>query len=104
MIRPKSLQQRLSLFMILPVALLLVGMGIASFIYARTDVNRLVTADTRESGHFMTLFYAEIDPSSKTLQWVRAGHDPAFFYDPTSDTIEELPGEGIALGIDANYA
>jgi capsular polysaccharide biosynthesis protein len=32
MIRPKSLQQRLSLFMILPVALLLVGMGIASFI------------------------------------------------------------------------
>ena len=65
MIRPKSLQQRLSLFMILPVALLLVGMGIASFIYARTDVNRLVTADTRASGHFMTLFYAEIDPSSK---------------------------------------
>ncbi|MEN8781258.1 MAG: hypothetical protein ABF292_09095 [Desulfobacterales bacterium] len=35
MIRPKSLQQRLSLFMILPVALLLAGMGNASFIYAR---------------------------------------------------------------------
>lgn len=69
-----------------------------------TDVNRLITADTRESGHFMTLFYAEIDPSSKTLHWVRAGHDPAFFYDPTSDAIEELRGEGIALGIDANYA
>ncbi|MDP4858143.1 MAG: SpoIIE family protein phosphatase [Desulfobacterales bacterium] len=69
-----------------------------------TDVNRLITADTRESGHFMTLFYAEIDPSSKTLQWVRAGHDPAFFYDPTADTIEELRGKGIALGIDANYA
>ena len=69
-----------------------------------TDVNRLVTADTRESGHFMTLFYAEIDPSSKTLYWVRAGHDPAFFYDPTSNAIEELRGEGIAIGIDANYA
>lgn len=69
-----------------------------------TDVNRLVTADTRESGHFMTLFYAEIDSSSKTLHWVRAGHDPAFFYDPTSDAIEELQGEGIAIGIDANYA
>ena len=51
----------------------------------------------------MTLFYAEIDPPSKTLQWVRAGHDPAFFYDPTSGAIEELRGEGIALGIDANY-
>ena len=69
-----------------------------------TDVNRLVTADTRESGHFMTLFYAEIDPSLKTLHWVRAGHDPAFLYDPTSDAVEELKGEGMALGIDANYA
>jgi sigma-B regulation protein RsbU (phosphoserine phosphatase) len=35
---------------------------------------------------------------------VRAGHDPAFFYDPASDAIEELKGEGLALGIDANYA
>jgi sigma-B regulation protein RsbU (phosphoserine phosphatase) len=35
---------------------------------------------------------------------VRAGHDPAFFYDPTSNAIEELRGEGIAIGIDANYA
>jgi sigma-B regulation protein RsbU (phosphoserine phosphatase) len=68
-----------------------------------TDVNRLLTADTRESGHFMTLFYAEIDPSSKTLHWVRAGHDPALLCDPTADTIEELRGEGMALGINENY-
>ncbi|MGA9537315.1 MAG: SpoIIE family protein phosphatase [Desulfobacterales bacterium] len=69
-----------------------------------TDVNRLVTADTRNSGHFMTLFFAEIDPSLKIIHWVRAGHDPAFLYDPTTDAIEELKGEGLALGIDANYA
>jgi sigma-B regulation protein RsbU (phosphoserine phosphatase) len=69
-----------------------------------TDVNRLVAADTRETGHFMTLFYAEIDPSGKTLEWVRAGHDPALLYDPTSDTIEELRGGGIALGVDGDYA
>lgn len=67
------------------------------------DVNRLITADTRDSGHFMTLFYAEIDPSSKILQWVRAGHDPALFYDPISHTIEELGGEGLALGVDGGY-
>ncbi|MFZ0242278.1 MAG: SpoIIE family protein phosphatase [Desulfobacterales bacterium] len=67
-----------------------------------TDVNRLVTADTRECGHFMTLFYAEIDPASMTLQWVRAGHDPAFLYDPAADAIEELRGEGVALGVDAD--
>jgi len=67
------------------------------------DVNRLVTVDTRESGQFMTLFYAEIDPSSKTLHWVRAGHDPALFYDPASGEVEELDGEGMALGVDAGY-
>ena len=41
---------------------------------------------------------------TRTLRWVRAGHDPAFFYDPTSGAIEEVRGEGIALGIDATYA
>jgi sigma-B regulation protein RsbU (phosphoserine phosphatase) len=75
--------------------------GIAEII---TDVNRLVAADTRESGHFMTLFYAEIDPAGKTLEWVRAGHDPALLYDPTSHTIEELRGEGMALGVDGDYS
>ena len=44
--------------------------GIAEII---TDVNRLVAADTRESGNFMTLFYAEIDPDDRVLRWVMAG-------------------------------
>ena len=35
MIRPKSLQQRLMLFLLLPVAALLLCMGIAGFFYAR---------------------------------------------------------------------
>lgn len=35
MLRPKSLQQRLSIFMLLPVAVLLILMGFAGFIYAR---------------------------------------------------------------------
>ena len=39
MIRPKSLQQRLAIFVLFPVALLLIGMGFAGFIYAR---NRLL--------------------------------------------------------------
>ncbi|MEJ2167888.1 MAG: SpoIIE family protein phosphatase [Desulfobacterales bacterium] len=68
------------------------------------DVNRLITTDTRDSGQFMTLFYAEIDPSSKTLQWVRAGHDPALLYDPVSRDVVELDGKGMALGIDADYS
>ena len=43
MLRPRSLQQRLSLFMFLPVALLLIAMGFVGFIYARDSlVNQFV--------------------------------------------------------------
>ena len=69
------------------------------------SVNRLVTQDTRDTGQFATLFYAEISLAEKALRWVRAGHDPAIFYDPGLDQFKELRGEGIALGIDpeGNY-
>jgi sigma-B regulation protein RsbU (phosphoserine phosphatase) len=63
-------------------------------------VNRLLAQDTGDTGQFVTLFYAEIFPAEKKLRWVRAGHDPALFYDPDLDTFKELWGDGIALGID----
>jgi len=70
-----------------------------------TSVNRLLAQDTRDTGQFVTLFYAEISPAEKILRWVRAGHDPALFYDPGLDKFNELWGEGIALGVDpdGNY-
>ena len=74
--------------------------GIAEII---SDVNRLAAYDTRETSQFMTLFYAEIDPAKKTLSWVRAGHDPAIFYDPSTNRFNELNGEGLALGINGEY-
>jgi sigma-B regulation protein RsbU (phosphoserine phosphatase) len=49
----------------------------------------------------MTLFYLAIDSTRKTLRWVRAGHDPAVLYDPSSDSFEELSGRGSPLGVDA---
>jgi sigma-B regulation protein RsbU (phosphoserine phosphatase) len=66
-----------------------------------SDVNHLVAEDTDESGHFMTLFYAEIAPGEKTLRWVRAGHDPALYYDPATGQFQELRGNGMALGVDS---
>ena len=50
----------------------------------------------------MTLFYLMIDPPNRNLRWVRAGHDPAMFYDPYTDTFEELRGAGMALGVYAD--
>ena len=64
-----------------------------------SDVNRQLAHDVEDSGQFMTLFYLMIDPTKKHLHWVRAGHDPAIFYDPGTDTFEELGGSGVALGV-----
>ena len=67
------------------------------------DVNRLITNDTGDTGQFMTLFYATLDTNKKELRWVRAGHDPALFYDPITGEFKELNGYGIALGLDDNF-
>jgi sigma-B regulation protein RsbU (phosphoserine phosphatase) len=69
-----------------------------------SDVNRLLCHDVADSGGFMTLFYLDIDCQNRKLRWVRAGHDPAVFYDPRAATIEELRGSGMAMGIDADHA
>lgn len=57
-----------------------------------SDVNQQLWLDVKESGRFMTLFYSVIDGQNKRIRWVRAGHDPAIFYAPESDTFEELKG------------
>jgi len=68
-----------------------------------TDVNRLLAHDVADSGGFMTLFYLNIDRLNRRLNWVRAGHDPAVFYDPRTGTVEELRGSGMAMGIDGDH-
>jgi sigma-B regulation protein RsbU (phosphoserine phosphatase) len=51
----------------------------------------------------MTLFYLRIDHAHKTLEWVRAGHDPAIFYDPATRKFEALDGQGIPLGVEESW-
>jgi len=67
-------------------------------------VNRLLTADTRHSGNFMSLFFLEIDVVTRQVCWVRAGHDPALLFDPADETFEELGGPGLVLGVDDAFA
>ncbi len=68
-----------------------------------SDVNRQLTRDVEETGRFMTLFYLMIDTTAQNMSWVRAGHDPAIWYDPGTDQFEELHGDGIALGVDETH-
>jgi sigma-B regulation protein RsbU (phosphoserine phosphatase) len=67
------------------------------------DVNQLLYLDTFESCDFMTLFLMVIDSNKRELRWVRAGHDPAIVYDPSSNSIYELNGRGSVLGIDPDW-
>ncbi len=64
-----------------------------------SDVNRQLVTDVEDSGNFMTLFYLRIDPAKRCMSWVRAGHDPAIFYDPFSNRFKDMHGKGPALGI-----
>jgi len=75
--------------------------GLAQMI---TDVNRLLCIDTSESGNFMTLFFMLMDSDNREVQWVRAGHEPAIVYDPSTDSFSELYGDGIALGVDETWS
>lgn len=68
-----------------------------------SDVNRQLARDVVDSGNFMSMFYMIIDRTNKSLKWIRAGHDPAIFYDPNTEKISELTGAGMALGIDENW-
>ena len=68
-----------------------------------TDVNRLVSADTLETGQFVTLFLLVIDADTGQLTWIRAGHHPAHFYSPFEGCCGELGGEGLPLGVTENW-
>jgi sigma-B regulation protein RsbU (phosphoserine phosphatase) len=68
-----------------------------------SDVNHQLTRDIEDTGRFITLFYLQIDMNKRSLNWVRAGHEPAVLFDPATDRFEELTGEGIALGIDDSW-
>jgi sigma-B regulation protein RsbU (phosphoserine phosphatase) len=66
-----------------------------------SSMNRYLSSDMAETGHFMTLFLMEIDPIRQTARWVRAGHDPALVFLPHEDRFTELGGTGMPLGVDA---
>jgi sigma-B regulation protein RsbU (phosphoserine phosphatase) len=68
------------------------------------DVNRLLCRDTSRTGDFMSLFLALVEPRAGRIRWVRAGHAPALIYDRSTDTFEELRGDGAAIGFDETYS
>jgi sigma-B regulation protein RsbU (phosphoserine phosphatase) len=68
-----------------------------------SQMNRDLALDMGDSGHFMTLFFIEIDPRRGSAHWVRAGHEPAMMFKPEEDRFEELVGSGLPLGVDKSF-
>ncbi|MFZ0241745.1 MAG: SpoIIE family protein phosphatase [Desulfobacterales bacterium] len=68
-----------------------------------SDMNRHLSEDVIDTGKFMTLFYLTVDANRKSIEWVRAGHEPAWLYDPNENRFEELKGPGLALGVVEDY-
>lgn len=62
-------------------------------------INDLLSEDLDGTGRFITMFYLRLHENSDKVTWVRAGHDPAVWYSPDSDSFDELNGDGIALGV-----
>jgi len=69
-----------------------------------TDVNQRLVKDIEALNLFITLFYSEIDIKEKSFRWVHAGHEPAMLYDPAEDSFDALGGEGLPLGVMADWA
>jgi sigma-B regulation protein RsbU (phosphoserine phosphatase) len=68
-----------------------------------SEVNYYATRDSSETNHFMSMFFLEVNQAAKTLCWVRAGHEPAMLFGPTGSKFQDLSGEGMALGVVADY-
>jgi serine phosphatase RsbU (regulator of sigma subunit) len=71
---------------------------------ALTAANRRICADT-QSGLFVTVFYAVLDPASGALAYCNAGHNPPYLLRAGDDgAVEKLGITGLPLGILAEEA
>jgi sigma-B regulation protein RsbU (phosphoserine phosphatase) len=62
-----------------------------------TEMNRHLVADLGDIGFFMTLYLLNI--RSDAVSWVSAGHEACLLVKPASETVSELAGEGMVLGV-----
>jgi sigma-B regulation protein RsbU (phosphoserine phosphatase) len=60
--------------------------------------NTIITSRSH-SGMFVTLFYGVLDPETRSLAFINAGHNPPFILRFGSLKAEELFASGAALGI-----
>ncbi|MCA0199613.1 MAG: SpoIIE family protein phosphatase [Proteobacteria bacterium] len=65
-------------------------------------VNRHVAADSA-AGRFVTLVYLVLEPETRRLRWISAGHGPLLFFDRATREFEELAAQDIPLGVNPDW-
>jgi len=65
-------------------------------------INRHLTAEAL-SGIIVTLVYLVLNPETRSLRWISAGHGPILFYNAETVAFEELAVVDIPLGVQADW-
>lgn len=66
------------------------------------DLNYVMYGDLESSNRFVTLFYSEYDPRTRTLAFSNAAHHPPLLWRSQTQTIERLDTDGLLIGLDVN--
>jgi len=66
-----------------------------------TRVNNLLCEDLPDD-RFVTAFFGLLDPKTRALDYLSAGHGPLIKYSRAEDKIDELAANGVPLGIMAD--
>jgi len=63
-------------------------------------LNRVMYADLDNSNRFVTLFYSEYDPQTRTLSYSNAAHNPPFLWQAATGSLKRLDTLGMLIGLD----
>jgi phosphoserine phosphatase RsbU/P len=63
-------------------------------------LNQVMYADLDRSHRFVTLFYSEYDPQTRSLCYSNAAHNPPLLWRAASKAIDRLDTEGMLIGVD----
>ncbi len=66
-------------------------------------INQFLAQDL-EPGLFITFLGVELNPENGELSLLSAGHGPTLLYRASGGTVEELPTQGLPLGLVADFA
>ncbi|QIZ72679.1 GAF domain-containing SpoIIE family protein phosphatase [Oxynema aestuarii] len=65
-------------------------------------LNRVMYNDLENSNRFVTLFYSEYDPKTRTLAYSNAAHNPPLLWRASTGQIDRLDTLGMLIGLDAD--